>query len=139
MGGTVYLFLERTYPLKTSRDSSVGIATGYGAGLPRGQSSSPGGGKNFHFSTSSIPALGPPASYSMGAGALSPGVKRMGREADHSPPPSAEVKKTLSLYIHSPIRLHGVVLNQLRTRTALPFIFTYPLKSTIFWVLMSCI
>jgi hypothetical protein len=26
-------------------------------------------------------------------GALSPGVKRGGREADHSPPPSAEVKK----------------------------------------------
>jgi hypothetical protein len=27
-------------------------------------------------------------------GALSPGVKRSGREADHSPPTSAEVKKT---------------------------------------------
>jgi hypothetical protein len=27
-------------------------------------------------------------------GALSPGVKRAGREADHSPPTSAEVKKT---------------------------------------------
>jgi hypothetical protein len=27
-------------------------------------------------------------------GALSPGVKRPGREADHSPPTSAEVKKT---------------------------------------------
>jgi hypothetical protein len=40
--------------------------------------------------------------------AISPGVKRPGREADHSPSASAEVKKT---YIHSPIRLHGVVLN----------------------------
>jgi len=28
----------------------------------------------------------------MGTGALSPGVKRPGREADHSPPSSAEVK-----------------------------------------------
>jgi hypothetical protein len=27
-------------------------------------------------------------------GALSPGIKRLGREADHSPPTSAEVKKT---------------------------------------------
>jgi hypothetical protein len=27
------------------------------------------------------------------SGALSPGVKRLGREADHSPPGSAEVKK----------------------------------------------
>jgi hypothetical protein len=33
------------------------------------------------------------------------------READHSPPTSAEVKKTVDLYIHSPTRLHGVVLN----------------------------
>jgi hypothetical protein len=34
-------------------------------------------------------------------------VKRQGCEADHSPAASAEV----DLYIHSPIRLHGVVLN----------------------------
>jgi hypothetical protein len=33
-------------------------------------------------------------------GALSPGVKRQGREADHSPPASVEA-----------LRLHGVVLN----------------------------
>jgi hypothetical protein len=34
-----------------------------------------------------------PASYRVGAGStLSPGVKRPGSEADHSPPSSAEVK-----------------------------------------------
>jgi hypothetical protein len=33
-----------------------------------------------------------PASYPVGTGALSPGIKRPGREADHSPPTSAEVK-----------------------------------------------
>jgi hypothetical protein len=33
-------------------------------------------------------------SYPMVLGALSPGVKRPGREADHSPSTSAEVKKT---------------------------------------------
>jgi hypothetical protein len=38
----------------------------------------------------------------MDTGALSPGVKRQEREADHSLSASAEV--------HSPIRLHGVVL-----------------------------
>jgi hypothetical protein len=38
-------------------------------------------------------------------GDLSPGAKRQKREADHSPPPNVE------LYLHSPIRLHGVVLN----------------------------
>jgi hypothetical protein len=35
------------------------------------------------------------------------------------PPASAEVKKNVDLYIHSPIRLHGVVLNELSTGTAL--------------------
>jgi hypothetical protein len=50
--------------------------------------------KNFPFSTSSGPALGstqPP--IELVPGAFSPGVKRPGREANHSPPASAEVKK----------------------------------------------
>jgi hypothetical protein len=33
---------------------------------------------------------------------LSLGVKRSGREADHSPPSCAEVKKWVKLYLHSP-------------------------------------
>jgi hypothetical protein len=37
-----------------------------------------------------------PASYSPDTGALSPGVKRLGREAAHSPPPSGEVKNDTS-------------------------------------------
>jgi hypothetical protein len=53
-----------------------------------------------------------PASYPMGiGGALSPRIKRPGREADHSPPTSDEVKKNVDQYIHSPIRLQGAVLN----------------------------
>jgi hypothetical protein len=47
----------------------------------------------------------------MGTGALSLGVKQPGLETDHSPPTSAEVKKNVELYIHSPIRLQDVVLN----------------------------
>jgi hypothetical protein len=35
-----------------------------------------------------------PTSYKMGTGGYFPGVKRQGREADHSPPASSEVKKT---------------------------------------------
>jgi hypothetical protein len=65
-------------------------------------------GKNFHFSMSSRPALGPtqpPIQWVPRV--LSPGVKQLEREADHSPSTSAEVKK----YVHSPIHLHGVVLN----------------------------
>jgi len=34
-----------------------------------------------------------------------------GREADHSPPSSAEVKEWVELYLYSPIRLHGVMLS----------------------------
>jgi hypothetical protein len=51
------------------------------------------------------------ASYPMGTGALFLGVKRPGREADHSPPSSAEVKNGWSYTSTPPIRLHGVVLN----------------------------
>jgi hypothetical protein len=60
----------------------------------RGRSSNPSRVKNFHFSISYRPALGPtqpPIQWVPGE--LSPGVKRQGREADHSPPASAEFKK----------------------------------------------
>jgi hypothetical protein len=40
-------------------------------------------------------------SYPMGTGALSPGVKRQGLEADHSLPTSAEVKK-MWIYAFTP-------------------------------------
>jgi hypothetical protein len=43
--------------------------------------------------------------------ALSLGVKRLGREADHLHPCSAEIKECVELYFPSPIRLHGVVLS----------------------------
>jgi hypothetical protein len=47
----------------------------------------------------------------MGTGALSAGVERLGREADHSPLSSAKVKNALAVLPLSPVRLHGVVLN----------------------------
>jgi hypothetical protein len=70
------------------------IETWLWAGRPRGRSSSPSRVKNFHFSTSSRPALGPtqpPIQWVPVA--LSTGVKRPRRETDHSPPTIAEVKK----------------------------------------------
>jgi hypothetical protein len=57
----------------------------------------------FLFTTASRMALGPsqpPIQWVPGA--LSLGVKRPGREADHSPPSSAEIKERLELYLHSP-------------------------------------
>jgi hypothetical protein len=48
----------------------------------------------------------------MGTGGFFPGgVERPGCEADHSPPSSAKVKECVALYLHPPIRLHGVVLS----------------------------
>jgi hypothetical protein len=71
----------------------VGIAAGQGLD---DWSSIPGGGGLgiFLFATASRPVLGPtqpPIQWV--SGALSLGVKRPGREADHSPPSSAEVKE----------------------------------------------
>jgi hypothetical protein len=63
-------------------------------GRPRVRSSSRGNLKNFLFSTSSRPALGstqPP--IQLVPGALSLGVKRSGRETDHSPPANVEFEK----------------------------------------------
>jgi hypothetical protein len=37
--------------------------------------------------------------------ALSLGIRRLGRETDHSPPYSAEVKECVELYLHYPVRL----------------------------------
>jgi hypothetical protein len=80
---------ERTYTIK-SRDSSVGIALdnrGSGIRFPAGLGI-------FLLTTASRTALGPtqpPIQWTPGA--LYMGVKLPGREADHSPPSSAEVKE----------------------------------------------
>jgi hypothetical protein len=70
-----------------SRYSSVCIATGYGLD---GRGSIPGGGKSFLFSAASSLALGSTLHLIQWVpGAISPGLKRPGCEADHSPPSSA--------------------------------------------------
>jgi hypothetical protein len=59
-----------------------------------GRSSIPGSTKNILFSMSSSLALGPtqpPIQYVPWT--ISPGLKRPEREADHSPPSSADVKE----------------------------------------------
>jgi hypothetical protein len=58
------------------------------------------------------PALGPTQPpIQRVPGVLSLGIKQAGREADHSPPSSAEIKECVELYLRSPIRFHGVVLS----------------------------
>jgi hypothetical protein len=81
-------------------------------GRPRGRSWNPGEGKNFHFSMSSRPALGPtqpPIQWVPWA--LSLEVKRPGREAGRSLPTSAEAKKTWIYTSTPPYALLAVVLN----------------------------
>jgi hypothetical protein len=63
-------------------------------GQPRDRSLSPSRGKIFLLTTLSRPVLWPTQPHIQWAPwALSLGIKRPGREAEHSPPPSAEVKK----------------------------------------------
>jgi hypothetical protein len=80
-----------------SRDSSVGIALGYRLEDRGSRVRFPAGAGNFslHYCVQNGSGAHP-TSYPMGTGALSLGVKRLGREADHSPPSSAEVKNAWS-------------------------------------------
>jgi hypothetical protein len=76
-------------PLR-SLDRSVGTETGYRLD---GQFSIPTRSKIFTFSMASRPALGPTQPPTLCVtGALTPGQKRSGRKANHSPPSGAEVK-----------------------------------------------
>jgi hypothetical protein len=56
----------------------------------------------FLFTTSSRAALGPTQPLIQWVlWSLSLGIKWLGREADHSPPSSAEIKEWVELYLHS--------------------------------------
>jgi hypothetical protein len=52
-------------------------------------------------------------------GALSPGVKQLGHEADHSPPTNAEVKNTW-IYISILLCPQSIMPNELSTGATLP-------------------
>jgi hypothetical protein len=75
------------------RDSSVGIATGYGLDDRRVGVPDPVGARIYTSPCSPIQWV---------PGALSPWLKRQGREVDHSPPASADVKKTW-IYTSTPL------------------------------------
>jgi hypothetical protein len=88
----------------------AGIALGYGLDY-WGFESRQGLGI-FRFTTASRPALEPTQPpIQLVQGALSLGVKRPGREVDHSPPSSAEVKNAWSYTSTPSIYLHGMVLS----------------------------
>jgi hypothetical protein len=92
-GRQVHSYMKWIIPVLKCILRSVGIETGYGLDDRKIRSSSPGRAKNFFFSNSSRPALGPTQPPSMGTGGSFPRVKQPEREADHSLPTSTEVKK----------------------------------------------
>jgi hypothetical protein len=82
----------------------------------------------FLFTTASRPALGPTQPpIQLAQGALSLGVKRPWREAEHTPPSSADFKNTWSYTATPPVRLHGMVLSW-STGTILPLPLNLPLS-----------
>jgi hypothetical protein len=46
--------------------------------------------------------------YTMGTGSFQ-GIKRQGREVDHPPSSSAEVKERVKIYVYYPISLRGLL------------------------------
>jgi hypothetical protein len=95
-----------------SRDSSVGIALGYGLDDRGSRVRFPGELGIFLFTTASRTAPGPtqpPIRWMLGA--LSVGVKRPGCEADHLSPSTAKFKNEWSCTSTPTIRLHGVGLS----------------------------
>jgi hypothetical protein len=82
------------YVLNKSPDSSVGIAMGYGLDNRGSRVRFLAEAGNFSLRHRFQNGSGVhPASYLMGTGALSLGVKWPEREVDHSPSSSAEVKE----------------------------------------------
>jgi hypothetical protein len=71
----------------------------------------PGRGSGFFFWSLCVQTSSKvhPASYPMGTGGSFPWVKaRPGRDADHSPPSTVEIKDEEELYIVFSLSLHGV-------------------------------
>jgi hypothetical protein len=87
----IYIYI----PLLQSRDSSVDIATGYGLDDRSSGVRFPAEAGNFSLHRVHTGSEANPVFYPMGTG-----VKRPGREADHSPPFSAEGQECGALYLH---------------------------------------
>jgi hypothetical protein len=85
--------VKRKIPIPR-RDSSVGIALGYGLDDRGSRVRFPAGAGNFSLHHRVPNGSGAhPTSYPMDIRGSFLWVKRPGREADHSPPSSAEVKE----------------------------------------------
>jgi hypothetical protein len=90
-----------------SRDSSVGIATGYGL---NGRNLIDRGKRFFSILQRPDRLWGLRSLIQLELGALSPTVKRQGREADRSHYLVPRCRE-LELHLHFPVCLHSLVLN----------------------------
>jgi hypothetical protein len=82
----------------------------------------------FLLTIASRPSVGstqPPIQWV--SGFLSLRVKEKGREADYSPPSSAEVKERVELYLHSPNTpsWHGAQLKHRGNFTVFPYLYAF--------------
>jgi hypothetical protein len=111
-----------------SLDSSVGIALRYGLDDRCSRFRFPVVAGNFsldHRVQNGSGLTQPPIQWV--SGAISLGVKRPGRETDHSPPSSDEVKECVELYFHSPNTpsWRGAKLSRGSLVFTLPFMSVY--------------
>jgi hypothetical protein len=90
------------------RDSAVSMATGYGLDYRGDGFRVPVESRIFSSTSRTDRSCDPTIQWVQDS--LSPRVKRQGREADHSPPTSAEMKKMWIYTSTLPIRLLGLVL-----------------------------
>ena len=93
------------YPARrhVGHDNSVGTATRLGPDDPGIKSR-----WREVFPHPSRPALGPSQPPVLCAPGLFPGIERLGHDVYHPPPPSAEVKERVKLYLYPPLGLHGL-------------------------------
>jgi hypothetical protein len=111
--GTYYKLAEQNSQKETRRrDISVGTAMGYGMD---DWISIPSRVKRFLFTPNRSDRLWPPTPSLLLSGnrGLFPDIKRPGPKTDHSP------LYNIGAHLHSHIRRHGLVLNELSTGTTL--------------------
>jgi hypothetical protein len=104
------LLLGLSFPIVGEPGSSVSIASDYGLEDRAIEVRFLAGAKDFSSGVCVQTGSGAhPASCTMGtAGPFARAKARPGRDADHSPPSSAEAVNELELYFLSPKRLRGV-------------------------------
>jgi hypothetical protein len=106
-----HIFSHASFMLKVCHiQCGAWVAQWYNPGLRRFETRQGAGNFSLHHRVQTVSgAL--PASYRMGTRGSFPGENRTGREAEHSPSSSAEVKNALRYSSTPPICLHGVMLS----------------------------